>query len=243
MNAKQRASNRRRQAEFRARKKEEQLKELTPEKVWGRNRANLTAEAIQDLEPRQYRLAEIASAMETLIEDLGAGKYVGPPDGTFFPDALYEEVYKFKNDTNPGNSLVVHFNTEEFVNLHVPENKKIHALFSTADPEWFATGYHTRLTHDRYDRFLKCCVDYFRSHKGDENIDPALADQAIKEFDASHYRREPIHSHVNFTEEEAREAGRLRQIGAGKRKEAACLRDVLKSHREMLRSPIIPTPR
>ena len=238
MNAKQRASNRRRQAEFRARKKEEQLKELTPERVWARNRANLTTDAIQDLESRQYRLAEIAFAMETLIEDLAAGKYVGPPDGTLFPDVLYEEVYAFKKETNPGNLLVVHFNAEDFVDLNLTENKKILALFSTADPEWFDYGYHIRLTYDQYDRFLKCCVNHFRLREGDENIDPVLAERAIREYDARHYRREPIHSHVNLTEEEARKAVRLREIGATKREEEACLREVMKSRREMLRSPI-----
>jgi hypothetical protein len=240
MNAKQRASNRRRQREWRARQKAEQLKELTPEKVWARNRANLTADAIQDLESRQYRLAEIASAMEALIEDLTAGNSVGPPDGTLFPDVLYEEVCAFEKETNPGN-LVVHFDTDEFIKLHLPENKRILGLFWSADPEWFDYGYHTRLTHDRYNRFLKCCVDHFRLHQGNENIDQVLANQAIKEYGASHYRREPILSHVNFTEDGAREAVRLRQIGAEKREEEARLREVLWSQREMLRSPLNPT--
>ena len=192
--ARERRLNRQHQADYRARQKEEQLKQLVPEKVWTKNRANLPADAIQDLESRQNRLAEIACAIEALIEDLTAGKYVGPPDGTFFPDSLYEEVREFNNETNPDNHLVVHFNAEEFVKLHLPENKKALEIFSEVDPEWFDYGYHTRLTHDRHDRFLKSCVDYFRSHEGDEKIDPVLAEQAIREYDARHLHQELIFS-------------------------------------------------
>src|ERR1700722_15924037 len=98
MNSKQRASNRRRQAEFRARKKEkEKLAALSipGEDIWRRNLDALTVEELAALQARHEAFIDIALPLHGFIKFVN-----GSAEDFVFADVAFEAAMNFIQD-NP----------------------------------------------------------------------------------------------------------------------------------------------
>ena len=175
--------------------------------MWQENREALTPSEIADLEARQAEFAYLAYMVKEVTDNLAPDSEIGPPEGLPFFDVLFVEVQEHLDKTNPINPrvrrIVWHPSPAEFSELHLPDNKNLLDMFSSADPEWFSYGYYTRFQDGVVDEFVRVVADFIRQNPNHPEIDSDIAASILAER-AKREPRRPVQAAVRNTPEDYR---------------------------------------